>query len=245
MSQVVGLVPARSGSKGIPHKNFRKLGGKTLIQHAVDCAKAAGITHVCVSTDDQSVCADDFGCDVLWRDHVLAADDTPMFAVAQDFVARMGSLYTATNPAWTGKPVQQTQGEQIICLLQPTAPFRTPAHIQSAIRLLRETRADSVVSVVELPRTHHADLQTYVADERLYPHCDDWRLMPTRRQNVEPAYIRDGTVYAFWVKTLKSGTLYGRDVRPLIIPPEESCELDTEADWADVERRWRDRAKQL
>jgi hypothetical protein len=72
-----------------------------------------------------------------------------------------------------------------------------------------------------------------------------WAHMPIRRQDAAPIYLRDGTVYAFPVKTLQSGTIYGYDVRPLIIPPEQSCELDTEADWADVERRWRECAKQL
>jgi CMP-N-acetylneuraminic acid synthetase len=69
--------------------------------------------------------------------------------------------------------------------------------------------------------------------------------LPTRRQDVGTTYIRDGTVYAFPVKTLTSGTIYGQDVRPLLIPADESCELDTESDWADVERRWRERAKHL
>jgi CMP-N,N'-diacetyllegionaminic acid synthase len=229
MSQVIALIPARSGSKGIPGKNWRVLGSKTLIAIAADAAHAAGIARIVVSTDDTGgACAFEVPggpyVELMKRPDDLAQDSTPMFEVVAHAVKELG-----------------LNDSDIVVLLQPTAPFRTPAHIQSAIRLLRETRADSVVSVVELPRTHHADLQTYVADERLYPHCDDWRLMPTRRQNVEPAYIRDGTVYAFWVKTLQSGTLYGQDVRPLIIPAEQSCELDTEADWADVERRWRER----
>ena len=65
--------------------------------------------------------------------------------------------------------------------------------------------------------------------------------MPTRRQDLKPVYIRDGTVYAFWRKTLESGSLYGQVCRALVIPPEDTCPLDTMADWAEAERRVRER----
>jgi CMP-N,N'-diacetyllegionaminic acid synthase len=234
MSQVIALIPARSGSKGIPGKNWRVLGSKTLIAIAADAAHAAGIARIVVSTDDTGgACAFEVPggpyVELMKRPDDLAQDSTPMFEVVAHAVKELG-----------------LNDSDIVVLLQPTAPFRTPAHIQSAIRLLRETRADSVVSVVELPRTHSPEfvVRKYeVFGERgwrIAPECG-WRSLPACRQDVEPAYIRDGTVYAFPVKTLRSGTIYGQDARPLIIPPEESCELDTEADWAEVERCWRER----
>jgi CMP-N,N'-diacetyllegionaminic acid synthase len=242
---VIALIPARSGSKGIPGKNFRQLGGKTLVQHAVDCARAAGIDRICVSTDLQSITADDVGADVLYRDAALAADDTPMLAVVQDFLARMAHLYTATLPAWTGKPTEQTLNEQIVVLLQPTAVFRTPARVREAIQLLQSTGADSVVSVVPLPLTHHADAQLAIGSilgpDRLfgvgeYPEFPDSCL---NRQQREQTYIRDGTVYAFKRDTVaRYGHIYGDYCKPLILEPHETCELDTEADWAAVQARW-------
>jgi CMP-N-acetylneuraminic acid synthetase len=66
---------------------------------------------------------------------------------------------------------------------------------------------------------------------------------PATRQELGPVYKRDGTCYAFYRKTLDQGDIYGHDVRPLIIPADESCELDTEADWAAVERRWHERGR--
>jgi CMP-N,N'-diacetyllegionaminic acid synthase len=64
-------------------------------------------------------------------------------------------------------------------------------------------------------------------------------MTPTRRQDMPPAYIRDGTVYAFWRRTVtRYGNIYGPESTPLIIPPEETCELDTMSDWANVEARW-------
>lgn len=245
---VIALVPARANSRGCPGKNLRTLGGKTLIGHAVGCAKAAGIRHVCVSTDMQHLTADDVGADVLWRGPELAADDTPMLAVVQDFIARMAVMYTATLPAWTGQSAEQTLAEQVIVLLQPTQPFRRPEHVQQAIALLQESGADSVVSVVALPASHHPTF-VCVPDEhgRLVGYVDIWQpparrgvsYFPTRRQDVHPAYIRDGTVYAFRRATVdRYGSIYGEHCLPLIIDPADSCELDTEQDWLEVQRRW-------
>jgi CMP-N,N'-diacetyllegionaminic acid synthase len=236
MSQVIALIPARSGSKGIPGKNWRVLGSKTLIAIAADAAHAAGIARIVVSTDDTGgACAFEVPggpyVELMKRPDDLAQDSTPMFEVVAHAVKELG-----------------LNDSDIVVLLQPTAPFRTPAHIRQALALLRESGADSVVSLVQVPLTHHPDAVVEIMDGRARPfrwwcECgsEDWATLRTRRQDYEPTYIRDGTVYAFPVKTLRSGTIYGHDVRPLIIPPDESCELDTEADWADVERRWRER----
>jgi CMP-N,N'-diacetyllegionaminic acid synthase len=249
MSQVVALIPARSGSKSCPGKNLRKLGGKTLIEHAYDCAVAAGLDGAVITTDydampwskpqdevDEDVRQRTGGVFNLWmplkRPAALAQDDTPMFDVVKHAVDTLG-----------------LDDSDVICLLQPTAPLRTPDHIRQAIALLRESGADSVVSVVDVGM---AEEILYIGKtttmkppygqevERLF-HLDDethWATMPTRRQGSWRAYRRDGTVYAFPVSTLRSGTIYGYDARPLIIPPEQSCELDTEADWQALEKRW-------
>jgi CMP-N,N'-diacetyllegionaminic acid synthase len=139
--------------------------------------------------------------------------------------------------------LQQLPGaeDDIFLLLQPTQPFRTADHLREAVRLLRETQAESVVSVVELPLTHSPDMLGLIVGTRLVPWNEQgW---PTRRQEATPAYKRDGTVYAFWRRTVsRAGDIYGCPCVPLIIPPEQSCELDTESDWREVERRWKERA---
>ena len=229
---VLALIPARSGSKGIPGKNLRKLGGKSLIALAVECAQAIGCW-ILVSSDieerppykavPQSA--------LMWmrRPADLAQDDTPMFDVVQHALSCIPG-----------------SSEDICVLLQPTQPFRTPAHVQQAIALLRDTEADSVVSVTPLPLSHSPDSVLAMYGGRLVPfqvcaYCPElFSEQPTRRQDATQAYRRDGTVYCFWRKTLDTGTIYGHDCRPLIIPPEETCELDTEADWIAVERRWKE-----
>ena len=143
--------------------------------------------------------------------------------------------------------------DQIVVLLQPTQPLRQPKHVAAAIELLRSSGPDSVVSVVELPKTHSPDLVCEVVlcpdgDTKLrpwpYESCDGtsmrpWSERPTRRQAARSAFIPDGTVYAFYRRTVAWGHLYGAGDRvwPLVIPPEETCALDTMADWAEAERR--------
>ena len=245
---VIALIPARSGSKGIPSKNFRTLGGKPLYAHAIECAIAAGVERIIVSTDHI-----EYGCgiarevytkpeggthysevrtawtlDYLPRPAELAQDDTPMLSVVQHAMHAEGG---AQDDIWL--------------ILQPTQPLRTPEQVKAAITLLQESGADSVVSVVPLPLTHAAPFQCWVRPTgRLDTVLGlrSWDGLPNRRQAVPPHYIRDGTCYAFRRATVdQHGTIYGQDVRPLIIDPADSCELDTESDWLEVERRWKER----
>lgn len=224
---VLALIPARAGSKGIPGKNLRTLGGTSLILHAVKCAWEiqTPTLDVAVSTDIEAYwSANDASYTAIKRPPELAQDDTPMVAVVEHALS-----------------LKQFDWVEIVLLLQPTQPFRTPAHLNNALTLLRESKADSVVSVVELPQTHRPDFALGIHDGELYVMDDRIATLgqiPTRRQDTLPAYIRDGTVYAFWRKTVRKHDLYGTTVVPLIIPAHETCELDTEADWAAVETRW-------
>jgi CMP-N-acetylneuraminic acid synthetase len=233
--RVVAVVPAREHSKGIVGKNLRRLGDRNLIEIAVMCALDAGCDEIWVNC---TISLYRQLTPTLWkiaqhwpRPLALDADDTPMFAVIDEM--RRGGAFENEGAA--------------IALLQCTQPLRTPEHVKAAIALLRDSGADSVVSVVALPLTHRPEfvLRVYEPTGDLEPYCDDFASlgdMPTQRQGGPPRYIRDGTVYAFWRKTVdQHGTIYGQDVRPLIIPPEDTCELDTEQDWAALEARWKAR----
>jgi len=231
MGQVIALIPARSGSKGIPGKNFRKLGGISLLARAAMVGREVCET-VIVSSDVPVTAQQDeirAACRMryLQRPAELAQDDTPMIAVVQHALEQI-----------PGQP------DDIIVLLQPTQPFRTPARVREAIQLLQETGADSVISVVALPLTHHPAFQMIIQPNgQLITHSNPtgWGFggIFTRRQDVDPVYIRDGTVYVFRRESVtRYGHIYGEFVRPLILEPHETCELDTEQQWAEVEARW-------
>lgn len=227
MSRIIALVPARLGSKGIQGKNFRRIGDSpmNITALAVGCAMSAGCDVVAVSSDAHPNCPpwlpEHPARPWLHAPAPLHTDTCAMIDVVRDALARV-----------PGEP------DDIWVLLQPTQPLRTPAHVRAAIALLQETQADSVVSVTELPRQYHPNWQYEIHHNTLY--CrGSWRNRPTRRQDLPPSYRFDGTCYAFRRHTVDAhGNLFGNDVRPLIIPPEETCELDTEADWAALEQRW-------
>ena len=124
----------------------------------------------------------------------------------------------------------------IVVLLQPTSPLRRPEHVRAAVDQLRQTRADSVVTVVELPRHLSPDYVMRVEDGRLRPFLPEGARV-TRRQDARPAFSREGTVYACWRSTIeRHGSIYGDDCRPLVIDGRDSLSIDSPDDWADAEQ---------
>ena len=104
------------------------------------------------------------------------------------------------------------------------------------MNLLRESTADSVVTVVELPRHLSPDYVMTIDDGRLKPFLQEGQRV-TRRQDARPAYSRDGTVYAFRRATLETfGGIYGDDCRPLLVDAHDSLSIDSPADWDEAER---------
>src|SRR5687768_5457768 len=223
---VLALVPARGGSKGIPGKNIRPLNGRTLLEYAARAASESGVVdRIVLSTDDEQIAAEGrrLGLEVPFlRPAQLAADDTPMLPVIEHAAEALE---------------QADWSPEIIVLLQPTSPLRRGAHIRAAVEELRTSGADSVVSVVELPRHLSPDYVMRIDGGALVPFLPEG-VRVTRRQDARLAFVRDGTVYAFWRRTLRdSRSIYGRTCRPLIVSAPESLTLDSEADWVEAERR--------
>jgi CMP-N,N'-diacetyllegionaminic acid synthase len=202
---ILGLIPARGGSKGIPRKNLAPVGGKPLLAWTVEAAHAATeLTRVVVSTDDDEIAAA-AGTDVLRRPPALAGDETPMLDVVRHAVGEL-------------EP-------DIVVLLQPTSPLRRADHVDEAVRLLRESGADSVVSVVDVPHAYRPESLMDVVDGRVVP-----RSPATTRQAKERVYARNGpAVLALRVDRLR-GDLYGGDCRPYVMDARDSLDVDTPFD---------------
>ena len=231
MGHVLALVPARGGSKGLPGKNLRLLAGHSLIEYAARAAReSAVVDRAVLTTDDEEIAAEGrrVGLDVPFlRPPHLAQDDTPMQPVIEHALAALA---------------EDGFVPEIVLLLQPTSPLRTPDHLRTAVRILRESGAASVVSVVELPRHLSPDYVMRIEDGALEPFLPEGARV-TRRQDARPAYVRDGTVYAFWTRTLvEGGSIYGARCRPLLVNAPESITIDTQADWDAAERLLRQRS---
>ena len=226
MSRVLAIVPARGGSKGVPGKNIKKLAGRTLLDYTAAAARDSGVVDRIVLSTESAEIADagrSAGLEVpFMRPTALAQDDTPMLPVIQHAVD------TLAADGWT---------TDVIVLLQPTSPLRRPSHIRDAVTLLQETNADSVVSVIELPRHLSPDYVMRIEDGALRPFLAEGERV-TRRQDARPAYSRDGTVYACWRTTLERwGNIYGARCQPLILDAADSLSIDSPDDWAEAERR--------
>jgi len=226
MGHVLALVPARGGSKGIPDKNIRPLGGQTLLHYAAQAALASGVVdRIVLTTDSDRVAAEGrrAGIEVpFMRPVSLAQDDTPMLPVIEHAVNALN------ESGWE---------PEIVVLLQPTSPLRTGAHIRTAVQALRDTGADSVVTVIELPRHLSPDYVMRIEEGRLVPFLPEGTRI-TRRQDTRPAFVRDGTAYVFWTRTLgEMRSIYGEHCQPLVIPARESITIDTPDDWEAAERR--------
>lgn len=216
--RILGIIPARGGSKGVPRKNIRLVANRPLITYTIEAARDSKLlTHFVTSTDDMDIAAiaEKLGSRVLIRPPELAADDTPMLPVV-DHVLRV---------------LEPDMGRyDYVAVLQPTTPLRTAGDIDAALTLLIGSGADSVVSVYEVGDYHPARMYRLV-EGRLVPYASE---PPDRlRQGLPPVYHRNGAIYACRRALIEEqGTLIGPDTRPYIMPRERSINIDDELDLA-------------
>lgn len=207
---------------------MRPLAGRTLLEYAAQAAGASGvIDRIVLSTDSDRIAAEGrrVGLEVPFiRPAELARDDTPMLPVIEH------ALDALERDGWVA---------EIVVLLQPTSPLRRAEHIRGVVQQLRDSDADSIVTVVELPRHVSPDYVMRMNDGRLEPFLAEGGSV-IRRQDARPAFVRDGTAYAFWSDTVRnSHSIYGRVCRPLVLSALESMTIDTQDDWEEAERRLR------
>ena len=210
----------------MPGKNLRLLAGRTLIEYTAQAARESGVLdRTILSTDSPEIAEAGrrAGLDVPFlRPGSLAQDDTPMLPVLRHAIDALAS------EGWVA---------DVIVLLQPTSPLRRPSHVRDAVAMLRESNADSVVTVVEVPRHLSPDYVMRIDAGLLQPFLPDGHRV-TRRQDARPAYSRDGTVYACWRRTIEQfNSLYGERCQPLIVDAADSLSIDSLDDWDAAERR--------
>jgi len=205
--EVIALIPARGGSKGIPRKNLAPLGGRPLLAWTIDAARDSGaVTRTVVSTDDDEIAAvaRDLGADVVARPAELARDETPMADVIAAALAELGPL-------------------DALVLLQPTSPLRRAEHVDAAVRLLRESGADSVVSVVEVPHRYRPGSLMALDGDRLVRLADDHA---ATRQEKPAVYARNGPAVLVLRGDWIGPDLYAGDCRAYVMEPRDSIDVD-------------------
>jgi CMP-N,N'-diacetyllegionaminic acid synthase len=222
---VLGLITARGGSKGVPGKNIAPVAGRPLLAYTCDAARGSRrLARAVLSTDDAAIAAVGRECGVevpFMRPAELARDDTPSLPVAQHAVR-----WLEEHEGWRA---------DVLVLLQPTSPLRQTRHIDEAVERLEQTGADTVVSVVPVPHNFHPYAVMQCQDGWL---ADFWTPPPGfdrfRRQNLPPLYARNGpAVLVTRVATLMAGnSFYGARVAPYEMDRRSSLDIDDRDDLA-------------
>jgi CMP-N-acetylneuraminic acid synthetase len=228
--KVLGVVTARGGSKGIPGKNLKLLGGRPLIAYTIDAARQSGaLDRLILSTDDPAIAeaAHALGCEVPFlRPSELARDDTPHLPVMQHAVE-----WLAANEGY--RP-------DLVLILQPTSPLRRAEHVREAVSLARASDADSVVGVSAVP-AHHHPLRALRVDPDgtavLFVTGEPIRRRDKRRQDLPPVWTMNGAIYVFRTRTLfdPEPSLFGARSVAYVMRHPSGLSIDDPEDWADVE----------
>lgn len=217
--KILALITARGGSKRLPGKNIRPLGGTPLIVWSIKVAQ--GIPNICdilVSTDDTATAeiARSAGALVPWLRPLELATDT---ASSVDVCVHALDWYESVNGKLDG-----------LLLLQPTSPFRSRNTVLRGMEIFREHQHRPVLGVS--PAASHPMWCYQVDGEALRPFIDSGGLH-LRSQDLPPAYAANGAFYLIAPEDLRRRrSFYSDDMVPLVIDePSESLDIDTEWDW--------------
>lgn len=214
--RIVGVIPARSGSKKIPVKNIKVLKGKPLIAYTIKAALSSNLDRVVVTTDCKNIAdiSRQFGAEVIIRSPELARDETATLPVIQDVIKRLDTKFDA------------------VMTLQPTSPLRKTEDINNSIRIFNDnTDADSLVSVVEVPHNFMPEkLMTYDGI-KLFGSSE-----PRRRQDLRRMYARNGAaIYITKINKLDN-YIFGGNIIPYFMSKSKSFDIDDTEDWNIVEK---------
>ena len=244
--RVVAFIPARTGSKRLPHKNTACVGNTTLVQRTVNAACESGLAYKCVvSTDDEKILHN--AGDAKYASHLFWHKRPPHTCTDH------AQIESAIADFWRHEP--KNERADVIVLLQPTSPFRTAAHVREALRLLEVTGADSVVGVTVGHEPHFAGRlkpRDWVGPTPVVSVADPVRYHPVehgtfydfhpfrdvtaerpRTQDMRPMGTENGSLYAFtrehWEKT---GNRMGGHMVALPMSKIDGMDIDTAEDLA-------------
>ncbi len=227
--EILALIPARGGSKGIPRKNIRPLAGFPLIAYSIAAAlKSRLVTRTLVSTDDEEIAqiAQSLGAEVPFlRPPELARDDTldlPVFTHALTWLKQHEDYHP-----------------EVVVQLRPTSPIRPPDCVDQAIEILTaHTMADSVRGIIPSGQNPY---KMWRMDDlgQLKPLLEVIGLAEpynAPRQALPPTYWQTGHIDAIRISTiLQKGSLSGDIIYPLLLDPRYAIDIDTVRDWTRAE----------
>ncbi len=218
--KVVAVVPARGGSKGFPDKNIAKIEGKTLLEWAVEVGlRSRKVQDVYVSTDSpqyEAIAIRAGAKSVGLRPATLATDTAKTVDVIIDLVAKLPEQY------------------DVVVVLQPTSPLRSPRDIDNVVTLLEKSKAEAVVSLVRLGEPHPHKLKI-ISDGVVQPFLPGTS-SEVPRQQLPEVYRLNGAIYAIRTNALwRHRTLLPPATVPYLMDPHLAINIDSVQDWMFLE----------
>lgn len=224
--KILGIIPARGGSKGVPKKNIKMLVDKPLLQYTSEIAlKSLLIDTLVLSSDDDEIIdvAKSLNIEAPFkRPNDLATDESPTLPVilhALEYYKSIGKEFDA------------------VCLLQVTSPFRTVVFLDKAIQTFIEKDTDSLVSVQEVPHEYNPHWTFEPNEKGELQIATGEKNIITRRQELPKAYHRDGSIYLTKVSVLQQQqSLFGKSIAYIESPKDWYVNIDTMEDWEKAEQ---------
>lgn len=213
--KVLAVIPARGGSKGVPFKNIKEVGGKPLIAWVIEAAKKSFyIDRLILSSDDDQIIEKtlEWGCEVPFRRPAELAGDS-------------SSTIDAILHA-----VESIPGYDIVVVLQPTSPLVEAFDIDACIKKMVVSSAKSCVSMTEPGKSPYW-MFTLDAGGFIAPLMDEG-FLNKRRQDLPAVFIPNGAVYVAFIEWLGlSRSFYGKETVCHVMPEKRSIDIDTEMDF--------------
>ncbi|SFC52462.1 CMP-N-acetylneuraminic acid synthetase [Bacillus sp. OV322] len=208
---ILAVIPARGGSKGIPRKNVRLMNGKPLISYSIENAKSCEwITDVVITTDDEEIIGIAKLNTVAYVERLkeLAEDNVTLDPVIYDAVLKMEK--------------EKNIGYDFIVTLQPTSPLLKSSTLNNAIESFINSGMDTYISAVNIPH-----LSWSANESGYFPNYEE----RVNRQQLPPNYIETGAFFITKREYVKPNSRMGQDVSIFEVPEEESVDIDTKSDW--------------
>lgn len=224
--KILGIIPARGGSKGVPKKNIKLLGGKPLLQYTSEIALQSSLIDTLVlSSDDDEIIkiGKELGIEVPFkRPSNLALDQSPTLPVIQHAL----TYYKSKGIEFDA-----------VCLLQTTSPFRSLMFLEKAIQTFLEKGTDSLVSVQTVPHEYNPNWVFIPNENNILHIATGKKEIISRRQDLPKAYHRDGSIYLTKTSViLNQNSLYGKTISYIESPKELYVNIDTVEDWKKAEK---------
>lgn len=215
---MIAIIPARGGSKGLPGKNIKLLNGKPLIAYTIEAAlESKSISRIIVNTDNVEIAnvAKKFGAEVPFMRPEELADDT----------AKSIDVYN-----YTINRLEEEENTEIneIIVLQPTSPLRTAKHIDEAINLFHEKKADSVISYCR--EDHPIFWHKFITDEGKFEDIFEQNYLKNR-QEIRPTYFPNGAIYIFRTNILLQSRYYTQKSYAYLMQKKCSIDIDSLEDF--------------